>query len=385
MKLAAPIARILAASFTALAAAWAQEKPKPPEVIVPKGRMYTVGRCEGGYTLLTREGDRYTAITTLDEARAWKGRAPGFTVPEGDIPAAQLLLDRNGELHAFALKARGTGRRPAVDFFIDLYHGKTAEHGARWGEMKPFFEGYVGDILDAKQLDTGRIVVPFAYWVSGLDDGPPVGSNRSTTVISDDGGITWSQPGAALVSPCFANHNGSNNGAVEPVILPLKDGTLWMLMRTQAGFLYKSFSRDGVAWSPATASRFHSSSGPPGVLRLPDGRIAVFWNNCEMPPRHEGQGVYGGRDALHGAISDDEGRTWQGFREIYRDARRNESPPHSGDRGTAYPLPSYSEDGYLMVIAGQGGGGRNVVFIDPAWLTATRAYDDFSHGLEDWC
>ncbi len=103
-----------------------------------------------------------------------------------------------------------------------------------------------------------------------------------------------------------------------------------------------------------------------------------------MPPRADGEGVYGGRDALHIAISDNDGATWQGFREIYLDHRRNENPARSGDRGTAYPLAAFTEDGQIAVIAGQGKGGRNVILIDPDWVTADRAASDFSGGLHGW-
>ena len=99
---------------------------------------------------------------------------------------------------------------------------------------------------------------------------------------------------------------------------------------------------------PAAASRFNTSTGPPNILRHSNGWLVVSWNNCEMPPRHEGQGVYGGRDALHIAVSDDEGQTWRGFREIYLDHRRNENPASSGDRGTAYPLGAFTADGKIV-------------------------------------
>jgi len=172
-----------------------------------------------------------------------------------------------------------------------------------------------------------------------------------------------------------------------------------MLMRTQAGFLYESFSHDdGATWERATASRFNTSTGPPNILRFPaprdlqslagsestHGWLVVTWNNFEMPLRHQGEGVYGGRDALHIAISPDEGRTWRGFREIYLDHRRHDNPAKSGDRGTAYPLGAYTADGRIVVIAGQGAGGRRPLLIDPQWILETRARTDFSAGLEQW-
>ena len=158
-----------------------------------------------------------------------------------------------------------------------------------------------------------------------------------------------------------------------------------MLMRTQAGCLYESNSKDnGTTWSTAAPSRFRTSTGPANLLRHRDGRLVLTWNNCELPPKHEGVGVYGGRDALHIAISSDDGRTWQGFREIYLDHRRNDNPAASGDRGTAYPLGAYTSDGQIVVLAGQGKGGRNPILVDPDWITATTAESDFSDGLAQW-
>ena len=158
-----------------------------------------------------------------------------------------------------------------------------------------------------------------------------------------------------------------------------------MLMRTQAGFLYESHSSDqGTTWTPARASRFNTSTGPPNIMRHRNGLLVVCWNNCEMPPRHLGNGVYGGRDALHIAVSDNDGKTWRGFREIYLDHRRNDNPTNSGDRGTAYPLGAFTSDGRIVVIAGQGAGGRNPILVDPDWIVETEAETDFSDGLEQW-
>jgi hypothetical protein len=97
----------------------------------------------------------------------------------------------------------------------------------------------------------------------------------------------------------------------------------------------------------------------------------------------DGAGVYGGRDALHAAISRDDGQTWRGFREVYRDPRRNDTPPRRGDRGTAYPVAVANVDGSVHLVSGQGGG-RTAIRVDPRWLEARRQEDDFSHGLDAW-
>jgi hypothetical protein len=111
--------------------------------------------------------------------------------------------------------------------------------------------------------------------------------------------------------------------------------------------------------------------------------LLVIWNHCEMPPRHDGAGVYGGRDALHAAISSDDGASWRGFREIYRDPTRDESPPKRGDRGTAYANAVEIDAGKVLVATGQGPA-RRMLIVDPDWLLETRHSDDFSAGLQAW-
>jgi hypothetical protein len=204
-----------------------------------------------------------------------------------------------------------------------------------------------------------------------------------TCVYSDDNGETWKKSPAQLTAPRYTDFNGSGYGACEPVIIELKDGRVYMLARTETGRLYESYSKDGVYWEPLVPSRFLGTDAPANFLRLEDGRILLFMNACEKPTRVNGAGVYGGRDVLHAAISDDEGETWRGFREVYRDPTRNESPPKRGDRGTAYPMPYRAPDGDVIVMTGQGRAGGTILF-DPDWLLETHAADDFSDGLGQW-
>jgi hypothetical protein len=87
---------------------------------------------------------------------------------------------------------------------------------------------------------------------------------------------------------------------------------------------------------------------------------------------------------LHGAISDDEGKTWRGHREVMRDPHRNEPPPPGGDFGTAYPFPLALPDGKVLFTSGQGGGRRASYILDPAWLLETRQSTKFDGGIDDW-
>jgi hypothetical protein len=346
------------------------------------GRSGVIPTLDGALkTFITKEGNKNYSVISRDGGVTWGEEEFEYEGPAAFLP----LLDQDGEYHLFPMIERreGDGRTPAVDYFIDIWHMKTRNQGRTWEAPKMIFKGYVGSINGLAQLSNGRIVLPFAEWIGDWPEGPPVGANVSTIIYSDDGGDTWKQSPSRLTAPCYTDFNGSGYGACEPGIVELKDGRVYALVRTETGILYESYSTDGVQWEDLRPSRFLSSDAPVDFLRLPDGRLLVFWNGCEKPPRVEGAGVYGGRDALHAAISEDEGKTWRGYREIYRDPTRNDPPQRFGDRGTAYPFAYMGTLGKVIVASGQGRSDARLMF-DPGWLLETHQRDDFSQGLEGW-
>lgn len=330
--------------------------------------------------------DKHVAsIRSTDNGVTWSEPEIDFEVNGQTGYACRSLVDSYGELHVWYLK-RGIdqpgfpGNRQ-----LNIWHNRTTGGRSRWVGQQKVWDGYCGALREAVQMDNGRIIVPFGSWKKGDEDLPDyTGDNYSTVIYSDDGGNTWNTSPSRLTSPVYPNYNGNNYGACEPSMVKLSDGRLWMLMRTQTGVLFESFSNDGINWSEARSTRFTTSNSPAAFVRLDDRRIILLWNNHELPPRVNGQGVYGGRDALHAAITNDDGRTWYGFREIYRDPVRNDTPPRRGDRGTAYPNGVVAADGNVIVITGQAAESRVILRFDPQWLYATKASEDFSSGLNDW-
>jgi hypothetical protein len=347
-------------------------------IILPDGswESYPI-RVENGRNTLTRRRSN-------DYGRTWSEPEELVQLPVQGVLMA--LLDRRLEVQLFLLVQRleGAGKKIATEEFNDIWQLRSSSGRTQWSKPRRIFPGYVGSLQGAIQLKSGRILVPFAWWIPGRVLGPPAGPHYSTTIYSDDDGETWTLSPAKITAPCYDGYNGESFGAVEPMLLELRDGRIWMLIRTQTGFLYESFSKGGINWSEAWPTRFRSPDAPCFLLRLHDQSIALIWNQCEVPPRVQGEGVYGGRDVLHGAISKDEGKTWRGFREVYRDPLRNASPPAWGDRGTAYPFGVVAKDARIALVTGQGEGRRSLVLIEPGWLLETEAFDDFSHGLEEW-
>ncbi|MBL8176512.1 MAG: exo-alpha-sialidase, partial [Bryobacterales bacterium] len=329
-----------------------------------------------------KRNEAVCSIDSLDEGRTWTAERREFPVPGHTAHACVALLDSRRELHVFFLVIRGMGTRLNIDRFIDIFHVRT--NNGSWLPPDRIWDGYCGSLRAAIETRRGRIVLPFASWTAGRPAAPPVGSNEVTAIYSDDFGASWRQSPSGLTSPCREDYNGSNYGAVEPCLVELPTRRLWMLMRTQTGALYESFSNDGSEWTPAAASPFHSSNSPAALLRLRDHAIVLAWNNCLPPPKHGGQGVYGGRDALHIAISRDNARTWRGFREIYLDPTRNQTPPQRGDRATAYPFLAETRTGHILLTTGQGERRRAVLRFHPEWLLATTHQSTFDPNAPDW-
>ncbi|QZE14320.1 glycoside hydrolase [Halosquirtibacter laminarini] len=235
-----------------------------------------------------------------------------------------------------------------------------------------------------------RIIVPYhTYHHTG-----------AAVYYSDDDGISWKSSNAVQAPPHKKGgiHKGVrwNHGAVEPSVVELKDGTLWMLMRTAQDYLYQSFSKDGgTTWSEATASPFHSTITMPTFLKLKDGRILLFWNNTAPLPEtdHPTTGwedVFTNRDALHLAITED-GKKWTGFRELYLNPARNafDFPLRGGklgsnDRSVQQTEAIELEHNKVLVSLGQHPYFRKILLFDTNWLYEKERTASITPCLEQW-
>lgn len=218
------------------------------------------------------------------------------------------------------------------------------------------------------------------------------------TYVSDDDGKTW-QRSNTVTSP---DHKGGgfhkgirwNHGAVEPTVVELNDGTLWMIMRTSQDFHYEAFSKDGgLTWSESQPSPFYGTITMPTIGRLADGRLLFFWcNTTPLPEREEADGVWDdvftNRDVTHVAISEDDGQTWIGFRELYMDPLRNTSDyaTRGGgiDRGVHQAQFVEPAPGKIVASIGQHPLHRSIMAFDVDWLYEKERFNDFSDSLQQW-
>ena len=231
--------------------------------------------------------------------------------------------------------------------------------------------------------------------VAGHGDVKPKGCY---VYYSDDDGLNWKRS-QIVTSPDHVksgSHKGVrwNHGAVEPTVVELRDGRLWMLMRTSQDFHYESFSSDGgETWSESRPSIFYGTITMPTMGRLSDGRLLMFWSSTTpLPELATADGVWDdvftNRDVIHVAISEDDGKTWIGCRELMLNPLRNEADFGSGNDGVDRSVHQSQfvevAPGKICVAIGQHRSLRSIILFDVKWLYEKGRSNDFSDGLAKW-
>ena len=349
---------------------------------LPDGRVIGIhGGLERGYAV---------ARHSSDDGETWSHPTPLFSLDTavGGWSLQNTLLDRDGELQIIGSNDANTTKhsKSIYDIRYDIWHFRSRDTRRSWHAPVMVWKGYAGSLLAFVQLSSGRVLVPFCFltprsWAKrgeGFDAFTYMGRFSSSVAYSDDNGQTWHTSPNELKEPTAQI---GNDGGIEPIVLERKNGRLWMLIRTQNGRFYESFSEDrGATWTHPVPTGILSSDSPCSLTRLRDSRVVMFWNNTLRYPY-----ANGGRAVLHGAISEDDGRSWRGYREIAANPLAVEPPPPNGDHGVTYTVPALTASGNLITSLSTGpGGGTYVLRVDPEWFYETTQRDDFSRGLHGW-
>jgi len=162
---------------------------------------------------------------------------------------------------------------------------------------------------------SGRLIQPLH---SNRDFAAGRSDNIATKVAwSDDHGRTWQLGSQWLevtdLAPGY--RGGYRSNFHEVAVAERADGSLYMIGRTSAGWLYWSESRDrGETWTSPARSPLASPESPANVARLPaSDDLLIIWNSQCVT---NGNDHLGERLTLASTVSRDGGRTWGDYREI---------------------------------------------------------------------
>lgn len=314
-----------------------------------------------------------TAVFSKDNGATWSEVVTLFEFPvreEASWSNGASLVDDKGYIHLFGLEYyrfcdKGLSDRSVAK--SPLWHARSRDGGKTWDPVQnvPFGYGYTGSSNNAFQTRSGRIFAP----LSALSN-RKIGAWVSLCPYSDDNGATWRLPRQEIAINTGAT-DWYESGAVEPVGIQLNDGRLWLLPRSQDGFQWESFSSDdGITWTPARHTRFVSNQSAMAVLRLRDGRLLLLWNNCGAEGLAPIKWANAERSVLAAAISNDEGTTWNGYREVGRVTTNAQ---------VSYPYADQMPDGRVIVNAA-----GFIASFDPGFLTRTVLAETFEHGIRRW-
>ncbi len=322
-----------------------QTRPLPTDKMGP-----FVHTSDGGVLAIDAEA----TFVSQDGGRTWSEPTPMFP-DRTDLrtrPERAMLRTREGTIIAAFMNEKERkwtwknelGDAPGA--VLPTYVMRSLDDGKTWQNIQKLHDDWTGAVRDMIQTRDGRVV----FTTMKLLHSP--GRHAVLTYSSTDEGETWKP--SNLIDLGGAGHHG---GVTEPTLTQLRDGRLWMLIRTNWEEFWSAYSYDGGRfWRVLQPSGIPASSAPGLLKRLESGRLLLVWNRPfpegkDSWPKSGGDSLWSEtpvsnfREELSLAFSDDDGATWSKPRVIAR---------QSG-KWLAYPYVFEYQPGRLWLTTMQGG------------------------------
>ncbi|MDA3924073.1 MAG: exo-alpha-sialidase [Kiritimatiellae bacterium] len=287
--------------------------------------------------------DSMNALRSADEGKTWTVTPLFDGSSKYKVSSERALLrTRKGVIIAgwmnmaerAAPKNWNWGAKDAkwTDFVLPTYVCRSLDDGRTWETPIKLSEPWCGCIHSIIEMHSGRIVLVGQEII-------PEWRHATVIFVSDDQGKTWQR--SNMLDYGVGRHDHA--GSLEGTVVERRDGTLYLLLRTESGYLWEATSSDGLKWVGLQQTRIRSVTCCPQMTRLADGRIALLWN---YPPRHAPENR-SSREELSIAFSDDEARSWSEPVVI---------AAHYGKRQrVSYPYLYEHKPGELWITTMQGG------------------------------
>ena len=329
-------------------------------------RVKTLPTDQLGPFVHTKNGD----ILAIDDAasyiskdggKSWSLPRPLFTGQQNIKVSNERALFRTREGVVIAAFMNLNERKwtwsnklgDAPDAQLPTYVMRSLDDGKTWQDIQKLHVEWSGAVRDMIQTKEGRVI----FTAMKMQHHP--GRHAVLTYSSTNNGKTWKA--SNLIDLGGAGHHG---GVTEPTLTELKDGRIWMLIRTNWGVFWSAYSSDGGQfWRVIKPSDIPASSAPGLIKRLHSGRLLLVWNR-PYPEGKKSWKLSGGdklwsatavsnhREELSIAFSDNDGKNWSHPIVI---AHKRNSKESGSRKWLSYPYVFETTPGHLWITTMQGG------------------------------
>ena len=176
----------------------------------------------------------------------------------------------------------------------ETWYTISTDKGKTWSEAK---ELVVGDRGGRGPVKNKPIVLSNGDWLAPASH--EEGSWRCFVDRSTDNGMSWTAGEYVPMDTSIVK----GKGAIQPTLWESSPGNVHMLVRTSAGFIGRSDSRDyGKTWSEIYDTGLPNPNSGIDLVKLPGGELVLAYNPDDKN--------WGDRAPLTLAVSEDNGKTW---------------------------------------------------------------------------
>lgn len=313
----------------------------PKAVLLPLAHQGPfVTTADGGVLCVNAQ----SALRSTDEGKTWTATPVFRDAKKYSISNERALLRTRAGVVIAAWMNMAERKSPPgwnwgakdanwQDFVLPIYVCRSLDDGKTWEEPVFLNKPWCGCIHSMIETKDKRIVLVGQEII-------PAWRHATVMFVSDDQGKTWQRSNVLDYGQGRHDHAGS----IEGTIVERKDGSLYQLLRTEAGWLYEAVSRNGgLLWEDLKQSKIKSVTCCPQMGRLADGRIALLWNH---PPRHRPNNGHS-REELSIAFSSDECVTWSAPKVV--------AATYGAGGRVSYPYLYERKPGELWITTMQGG------------------------------